>query len=250
MVLKLDHVGIAVTSIDRSLRFWRHALGLELIGRERVETEGVEVACLGAGTSRIELVQPLGADTPVGRFLGRRGQGMHHLTLQVDHLDRVLAGLGQRGVEVLGQAPRTGAGGSRVAFLSPRSTGGVLVELVQHGPGDPRDIVPGDPVLLYLREPQEKLWGVLRKIDTTGVVLEGIDLSSFDDWVAQVERGEDSIVGPSVMFLPIGRLEKILLDRSSGGLPSLAERFLRRIGRTVQQVLEAAGAADRRPDEG
>ena len=78
---------------------------------------------------------------------------------------------------------------------------------------------PGSTVLLYLREPQEKLWGVLRKLDPSGVVLEGIDLASFDDWIAQIERQEESVVGPSVLFVPMGRLEKILLDRSSGSLP-------------------------------
>jgi hypothetical protein len=78
---------------------------------------------------------------------------------------------------------------------------------------------------------------VLRRLDASGVVVEGIDLSSFDDWMGQIERAEDSVVGPSVLYYPMVRLEKILLDRSSGHLPSLAERFERRIGRTVQQVV-------------
>ena len=100
-----------------------------------------------------------------------------------------------------------------------------------------RDIRPGSAILLYLREPQEKLWGVLHRLDASGVVVEGIDLSSFDDWVAQIERGEENVVGPSVLFVPMGRLEKMLLDRASGELPSLAQRFERRAGRTVQEVL-------------
>ncbi|MDX1390348.1 MAG: hypothetical protein R3344_14250, partial [Acidobacteriota bacterium] len=96
---------------------------------------------------------------------------------------------------------------------------------------------PGKPVLVYLREPQEKLWGVLRRLDAAGVMVEGIDLTSFDDWVAQVESGEDNIVGPSVLFIPMTRVEKVLLDRPSGELPSLAERFQRRTGRPVEQFL-------------
>jgi hypothetical protein len=99
-------------------------------------------------------------------------------------------------------------------------------------------IAPGASVLLYLREPQEKMWGVLRRLDPAGVVAEGIDLASFDDWLAQIERREESVVGPSVLLIPMGRLEKILLDRSSGHLPSLAERFERRVGKTVQEVMD------------
>ena len=92
-------------------------------------------------------------------------------------------------------------------------------------------------MLLYLRDPQEKLWGVLRRLDASGVVIQGIDLGSFDDWLAQLEKADENVVGPSVLFVPMGRLEKVLLDRSSGELPSLAERFLRRTGRTVHEVL-------------
>jgi hypothetical protein len=94
-------------------------------------------------------------------------------------------------------------------------------------------------VLAYLREPTEKLWGVLRRLDPAGVTIEGVDLASFDDWVAQVERQEDAVVGPSILFVPMARVEKVLLDRPSGNLPSLAERFERRTGRRVQDVLDA-----------
>jgi len=98
-------------------------------------------------------------------------------------------------------------------------------------------ILPGSCVVAYLREPSEKLWGVLRRLDTAGVVIEAVDLGSFDDWVAQVEREEESVVGPSVLFIPLVRLEKLLLDRSSGNLPSLAKRFEQRTGRSVHAVL-------------
>ena len=104
---------------------------------------------------------------------------------------------------------------------------------------------PGTPVLLYLHNPTEKLWGVLRRLDATGVVIEGIDLSSFDDWVAQVEQQDERAAGPSVLFVPMGRLEKILLDRPSGSLPSMAQRFEQRTGMTVQQALrEESGSPD------
>jgi hypothetical protein len=115
-----------------------------------------------------------------------------------------------------------------------------LVEPREHARA-PRDIVPGQAVLVYLREPQEKMWGILRRLDASGLVIEGIDLTSFDDWIAQIERGEDSVVGPSVLFVPSLRLEKVLLDRASGKLPSLAERFRARTGRSVQDVIDDPG---------
>ena len=239
MIRKVDHVGIAVRSIDESLHFWELALGLELEGREAVPTEGVEVAFLPAGVSRIELLEATGADSPVARFLDKRGPGIHHLTFEVDDLAAMLDRLAGVGTTLLDRTPRSGAGGSRVAFVHPSSTGGVLVELVQRARRTPPagTLEPGETVLAYLRDPHEKLWGVLRRLDATGIVIEGIELTSFDDWVAQVERGEDSVVGPSVIFLPTPRIERVLLDRPSGSLPSLSDRFLARTGRTVQQVL-------------
>jgi len=239
MIRRVDHLGIAVTSIDESLRFWEAALGMRVEGREIMSTEGVEVAFLPAGETRIELLESRSAASAIAGFLGKRGAGLHHVTLEVDDLRGMLDRLSAAGVTVLDPAPRSGAGGSRVAFVHPRSTGGVLLELVERpGPRPGRGgIESGETVLAYLREPQEKLWGVLRRLDAAGIVLEGVDLTSFDDWVAQIERGEDSVVGPSVLFVPTPRIEKILLDRPSGSLPSLADRFLRRTGRPVQEVL-------------
>jgi methylmalonyl-CoA/ethylmalonyl-CoA epimerase len=243
MIKKIDHIGIAVDTLEGGLPFWADALGLEVSGIETVEAEQVKVAFLTAGENRIELLEPTAPASAVARHLDKRGAGVHHLTLEVDDLPGTLERLRSRGVEIVGQAPRVGAGGRMVAFVHPKSTGGVLVELVagREGPPKSSQLEPGSSVLLYLREPQEKLWGVLRRLDPTGVVLEGIDLGSFDDWVAQVEREEQSIVGPSVLFVPMVRLEKILLDRSSGDLPSLAERFQRRTGRSVQEVLGPPG---------
>jgi methylmalonyl-CoA/ethylmalonyl-CoA epimerase len=243
MIHGVDHVGIAVSGLEQRLRFWADALSLEVAGIETVDSEGVKVAFLNAGRTRIELLEPLGPDSPVARFLDTRGEGIHHLTLDVDDLDAALERARQRGVRIVGDGARPGAGGRRVAFLHPASTGGVLLELVQRArrvrPA-PSDIEAGHVVLAYLREPQEKLWGVLRRLDASGLILEGIDLTSFDDWVAQIERGEESVVGPSVLFVPSLRLEKVLLDRPSGRLPSLAERFQSRTGRSVHDVLEDA----------
>ena len=239
MITRIDHIGIAVRSLETSLPLWADALGLEVGSMETIESERVKVAFLLAGSSRIELLESLDEDSAVGKHLRKRGEGVHHVTLEVRDLDQALDRARAKGMTVVGGGARDGAEGRRVAFLHPRSTGGVLVELVgarsPHQP--PSRLDPGSPVLLYLQAPQEKLWGVLRRLDTTGVVIEGIDLSSFDDWVAQIERGEQSVVGPSVIFVPMTRLEKILLDRPSGDLPSLAERFQRRTGRSVQEVL-------------
>lgn len=240
MIRHIDHVGIAVRSLERSLPFWADALGLEVAGIETVATEQVKVALLTVGSSRIELLEPTAKESVVARSLERRGEGIHHLTLGVADLDATLERLRARGVTILGDGAREGAGGTRVAFVHPKSAGGVLLELAQVRSAESESpvLTPGSAVLVYLRDPKEKLWGVLRRLDATGVVVEGVDLESFDDWVVQVERGEESVVGPSVLFVPVTRVEKVLLDRSSGSLPSLAERFERRTGRTVQSVLD------------
>ncbi len=238
MRARLDHVGIAVRSLDRRLRFWTEALGLESEGTEAVESEGVRVAILRAGGSRIELLEPQRDDSAIARYLEKRGEGIHHLTLEVDDLDAALSRAAGAGAEILGEGARPGAGGRRVAFLHPRSSGGVLVEIAGSSEGaSTSHIGPGQPVLASLREPHEKLWGVVRAFDATGVTLEGIDLASFDDWAAEVGRGEIAPLGPSVLFLPMHRVERLLLDRPSGELPSLADRFLARTGRSVRDVL-------------
>jgi methylmalonyl-CoA epimerase len=199
----------------------------------------VDVAFLPAGEARIELLEPSRADSAIARHLDRRGEGFHHVTFAVAHLDAVLARLAESGVPAIGEGVRRGAGGHRVAFLHPKSTGGVLVELVEDASATAvasGGLQRGDALLAYLGDPQEKLFGVLHRLDASGVVLEGVDLSSFDDWIGQVERGEEGI-GPSLLFLPMRRVEKLLLDRRSGELPSLSERFQGRVGRSVQQVL-------------
>jgi methylmalonyl-CoA/ethylmalonyl-CoA epimerase len=240
MIIGLDHLGVAVRSLEDRLRLWADSLSLEVGGIETIDSEGVKVAFLRLGKTRIELLEPLSPESAVARFLDKRGEGIHHIALRVADIEATLARLRKDGVKIVGSAPRAGAGGHRVAFLHPGSTGGVLVELVE--PARPSrtvaDIGPGQTVLAYLRDPQEKLWGVLRRMDGSGIVLEGIDLTSFDDWVAQIERGEENVVGPSVLFVPTPRIERVLLDRASGKLPSLAERFRDRTGRSVDDILE------------
>ncbi|HWP43870.1 MAG TPA: methylmalonyl-CoA epimerase [Blastocatellia bacterium] len=129
--MKIDHLGIAVRSIEDSLRFYRDAMGLELKGAETVEDQGVQVAMLPVGESRIELLEPVSDDSPVGRFIARRGEGLHHICYEVEDLAARLEDLRLRGVRVLDGYPRRGAEGKLVAFLHPASASGVLVELVE-----------------------------------------------------------------------------------------------------------------------
>lgn len=240
MITKITHIGIAVGSLEERLAFWAQALGMELAGIESVASEKVKVAMLPAGSSRIELLEPISEDSAVAKHLAKRGEGIHHLAFEVADIEQAVERLERMGVAPVGEAPRAGAEGKRVAFLHPRDTGGVLVELVEGetaGGRDETEITAGSVVLLYLRDPQEKLWGLLHRLDPSGVVIEGIDLASFDDWISQVEKDEESVVGPSVLFLPMARIEKVMLDRPSGNIPSLAERFERRTGRKVAEVL-------------
>ncbi len=127
----IQHLGIAVNSLDEALAFWRDGLGLALHEIEVVEDQGVRVAMLPIGASRIELLEATGATTPVGKFLAKRGPGIHHLCVEVNDLPAKLAELKARGTRLIDEEPRTGAGGALVAFVHPASTGGVLLELTQ-----------------------------------------------------------------------------------------------------------------------
>jgi methylmalonyl-CoA epimerase len=228
-----------VKSLEERLSFWHEALGMALAGTENVPTEGVRVAFLAAGDSRIELLEAMRPDSPVAKFVDKRGEGIHHITFHVEAIQPVLDRLKTRGIPLLDDTARPGAEGTMVAFLHPRAAGGVLVELVerraQAGQG-PVKIGAGDAVLVYLRDPHEKMWGVLHERDASGLTVQGLDLASFDAWTAQVERGEAGIT-PSVLFLPMVRVERVLLDRGTPHLPSLSEGFLRRTGRTVQSEM-------------
>ena len=132
---KIQHLGVAVSSIDEAIGFWRDALGLELTDVEVVGDQGVRVAMLPIGESRIELLEATGDETPVGKFIAKRGPGIHHLCVEVNDINAKLAELKACGVRLIDQQPRTGAGGALVAFIHPSSTGGVLIELTQKGSG-------------------------------------------------------------------------------------------------------------------
>ena len=132
---KINHLGIAVESIDAALQFWRDGLGLELKEIEVVEDQGVRVAMLPIGENRIELLEATGGETPVGKFLAKRGPGIHHLCVEVADIHTQLATLKARGIRLIDETPRVGAGGALVAFIHPASTGGVLLELTQTGSG-------------------------------------------------------------------------------------------------------------------
>ena len=129
--MKIDHLGIAVRSISDSLAFYRDALGLGPERTETVEDQGVHVTLLPVGESRIELLEPVSADSPVGRFIAKRGEGLHHICYEVEDLAHKLNEFRSRGLRLLEGYPRRGAEGKLVAFLHPASAHGVLVELVE-----------------------------------------------------------------------------------------------------------------------
>ena len=130
--MKVDHIGIATKSIEEGLAVWRDALGLEIHSTEEVAEQGVKVCMLAVGDTHVELLEPLGPDTSVGKFLAKRGPGMHHIAIEVADIRGSLAELKSRGVRLIDETPRVGAGGCLVAFIHPSSTNGVLLELVQH----------------------------------------------------------------------------------------------------------------------
>jgi len=134
----VDHIGIAVRSLDEALGFYREQLGMTVSATETVEAEKVRVAMLPAGGSRIELLEATAEDSPIARFLARRGEGLHHIALRVENLGAVLERLKVAGVRLISTEPGRGAGGHRYAFVHPESTGGVLLELVEEETRDKR----------------------------------------------------------------------------------------------------------------
>ncbi len=131
MLTGVDHVGVAVEDLDRALATYEADLAMPLVHRETVADQGVEAVLLDVGASHVELLRPLGPDTPVGRFLATHGPGLHHVAYLTPDIDAELARLAAAGVRLIDRTPRTGIRGSRVAFLHPRSSGGVLTEIVQ-----------------------------------------------------------------------------------------------------------------------
>jgi methylmalonyl-CoA/ethylmalonyl-CoA epimerase len=129
----IHHVGVAVADLDEAVRTYEQVLGARLEHRERVEDQGVEAASMQVGDGRVELIAALGDDTPVGRFLARRGPGMHHVAYEVDDLGAALTDLTRQGVELIDPEPRQGMFGLEVAFIHPQSVHGVLSEVVSRG---------------------------------------------------------------------------------------------------------------------
>jgi methylmalonyl-CoA/ethylmalonyl-CoA epimerase len=131
LLTQIDHVGIAVEDLDAAVERYRRTLGVEPAHRERVESQGVEEVLLPVGTSFIQLLGALGPDTPVGRFLERRGPGVHHIGFRVDDVASALDQLKGEGLRLIDDTPRPGSRGTTIAFVHPKGMGGVLVELVQ-----------------------------------------------------------------------------------------------------------------------
>lgn len=128
---RIDHIGIAVEDIDAGIELYEKSFEMELSLRETVEEQGVEAALLNVGDGHVELMAPTGPDTPVGKFLAKRGAGLHHVAYAVDDIDTTLERIAATGIELIDAKARVGIGGSRVAFLEPRSTGRVLIEIVE-----------------------------------------------------------------------------------------------------------------------
>ncbi len=131
----IDHVGVAVEDLDPALALYEGAFGMPVAHRETVDEQGVEAVLLDVGDCHVELLRPLGPDTPVGKFLERKGPGLHHVAYRVGDIDAALAQLKEEGVELIDATPRTGIRQSRVAFVHPKATGSVLTEIVEPAEG-------------------------------------------------------------------------------------------------------------------
>ena len=131
MLARIDHIGVAVSDLDAALALYERDFAIELVHRETVESQGVEAVLLDVGENHVELLAPLGEDTPVGKFLAKKGPGLHHVAYQTADIDAELERLRAAGLRLIDEQPRTGIRGSRVAFLHPAATGGVLTEIVE-----------------------------------------------------------------------------------------------------------------------
>jgi methylmalonyl-CoA epimerase len=131
--VKIDHIGIAVKSLTEAAAIYENALGLKVSAYDQVDEQGVRVAMLNIGESRIELLEPTGPESPIEKFMTKRGEGIHHIAITVDDIEKALEQLKAAGVRLVDSEPRRGAHNTRIAFVHPSSTHGVLLELVQHG---------------------------------------------------------------------------------------------------------------------
>ncbi len=131
MVRKVDHIGVAVSNLEEALKTYADVLGLELQGTEVVEEQKVRVAFMPVGDTEIELLESTDPEGPIAKFIEKRGQGIQHIAFRVDNIEEALERMRQKGVRLIDEKPRYGAGGARIAFLHPKATGGVLVELCE-----------------------------------------------------------------------------------------------------------------------
>ncbi|MEN6633651.1 MAG: methylmalonyl-CoA epimerase [Candidatus Polarisedimenticolia bacterium] len=248
-VIGIDHLGVAVKDPKERIRLWTGLLGLPLERVEEVASEKVRTWFIDVCGAHVELLEPTADDSPVAKTLEKRGEGIAHMALRVDDLEAALADLAAGGVRPLPPGVRPGAGNARVAFLHPKDTGGILLELCERPFADLDDIDDEDDddryeepfgegtiAVLYLREPRQKLFGVIRQLDTVGVGMEGLDVEAFESWVSQWSRGEEGPLVPSLQYYPLHRVEKIVADDDSADIPSFKSRFETRTGKALAEA--------------
>lgn len=131
MVKKVDHIGIAVKNLEESLKFYENTLGLKATGTEVVEEQKVKVAFLPLGDSEVELLEATSEDSPIAKYIEKNGEGVQHIAYRVENIEAAIAEMKEQGIRMIDEKPRYGAGGAKIAFCHPKSTGGVLVELCQ-----------------------------------------------------------------------------------------------------------------------
>ena len=131
MIKKVDHIGIAVRSIDEALPFYTETLKLEFLGLEEVDSQGVKVAFIKAGETKLELLEPTSEESPIAKFIEKRGEGLHHVALGVDSIQERINEMKEQGIRMLQDEPKLGAGGAHVAFMHPKSAGGILYEFCE-----------------------------------------------------------------------------------------------------------------------
>jgi methylmalonyl-CoA/ethylmalonyl-CoA epimerase len=131
MLGRIDHIGVATDDLDGAIALYEGTMGMPVAHRETVESQGIEAVLLDVGEGHVELLRPLGPDTPIGRYLERRGPGLHHVAYAVEDIEGVLGKLKESGIDLIDSEPRIGIRRSRVAFVHPRSTDGVLTEIVE-----------------------------------------------------------------------------------------------------------------------
>lgn len=236
MLTKIDHLGIAVDSIDKRLGFWARSLALGEPHLEEVASEKVRVAMLTVGESRIELLEPTSDDSVIRGHIAKRGEGIHHVCFAVEDIDRAISELEKDGHRLVGQTPRIGAGGSRVAFVHPRSSGGVLIELKE----EPRSTAigaPGSIVVVCLRDPIEKYWGRLDELSAIGISMRGMVLTLVQDWAREIAGDQPPSLAPSSIFFPLARLERVYLDEDMGVAKSERTTFLEIVGEDAARFL-------------